>query len=227
MWTGLKIAHRGAKGYEPENTIQAFQKALDLGCHGIEIDIHLSSDDHVMVIHDERVDRTTNGSGFIREFSLESLKKMTIGNSAKIPTLVETLDFLDGRCLVNIELKIGNAAEQVVEIVEDKILSGWEPGNFLVSSFDWVALKKVHEINPQIPLGVLTETDLQLAIAFGKFIGAHSIHPHHHLLTNETVDEIRSSGFKSYVWTVNEREDIDRLKSLNVDAIISDFPDRI
>lgn len=223
----LKIAHRGAKGYEPENTLSAFQKAFDLGCDGIEIDVHLSADGEVIVIHDETVDRTTNGQGRVSELTSSEIALLIINGSESVPTLNRTLDFVNRRGIVNIELKAGSAAQKVAALIDDYLKSGWTPQQFLISSFDWVALKNMHEINPQIPIGVLTETDLPLAIAFAKFINAHSIHPHHHLLTSEMTSDIQSDGFKVYAWTVNEPEDIERLKSFQVDAIISDFPDRI
>jgi len=84
----LKIAHRGAKGYEPENTLKSFQKALDLNADGIELDVHLSADGHIIVIHDETIDRTTNGKGFVNTLSLSELKSFLIADQLEIPTLI-------------------------------------------------------------------------------------------------------------------------------------------
>ena len=97
----------------------------------------------------------------------------------------------------------------------------------LVASFDWNAVQQVHFLNDKIRIGVLTITDLELALAFAKFIKAYSIHPYYHLLTTEIVANMQSKNFKIYPWTINEPEDIIFVKSLNVDGIITDFPDRV
>ena len=94
----LKIAHRGAKAYEPENTLQAFQKALDLNSDGIELDVHLSTDQHIIVIHDETIDRTANGKGFVNDFTLTELKSFLIDGKFQIPTLNEVFDLFEKKC---------------------------------------------------------------------------------------------------------------------------------
>jgi glycerophosphoryl diester phosphodiesterase len=224
----LKIGHRGAKGHIAENTISSFKKAIELGCNGIEFDVHLSSDGEVVVIHDESVDRTTDGKGFIRDMSLPELRRLKILKQFYIPTLSEVIDMTDENCLINIEIKASEATKAVIKTIEKYISKQNRKYNqFLVSSFDWKALKEIREMNPEIPLGVLTQTDLELAIGFSEFIQAETIHPYFHLLTSENTKMMQSKSLKVYPWTVNEPEDIKRMLSFNVDGIISDFPERL
>ena len=180
----LKIGHRGANGYEPENTFVSIQKALDMQVDGIELDVHLSADGEIIVIHDEIIDRTTNGKGFVNALSLRELKAFRIDSKHQIPTLKEVFDLVNQDCFINIELKSYEVTEKVVSLIEKYVTkNGWKYNRFLISSFDWNALQQVAFLNDKIPIGVLTETDLDLALAFAKFIQAKSINPHFHLLT--------------------------------------------
>lgn len=234
----LKIGHRGAKGHKPENTLISFQKAIDLKVDGIELDIHLSLDGEIIVIHDETIDRTTNGKGFVNKLSLPELKVCRIENehdpkllaelAQQIPTLTEVFDLINQQCLVNIEIKGKGMTKPVVELIESYVgAKNWKYDQFLISSFDWISLLDIHLLNPEIPLGVLTEYDLELAFAFAKFINANSVHAYYHLLSEKMTAQMQEEGFQVFAWTVNEPEDIQKIKSFNVNGIISDFPDRI
>ena len=224
----LKIAHRGAKGYEPENTLQAFQKALDLNADGIELDVHLSADGHIIVIHDETIDRTTNGKGLVNTLSLTELKSFLIANQLEIPTLIEVFDLVDKKCLINIELKGLGTSSKVVQLIEEYISEkNWNYDHFIVSSFDWDLLQETSNLNPNIAIGVLTEENLDTALAFAEKIKARAIHPDYHLLNLENTKEIQKKGFLVLPWTVDSDEDIQKIKSYNVDGIISDFPDKL
>jgi len=224
----FKIGHRGAKGHEPENTLIGFQKAIDLHVDRVELDVHLSADKELMVIHDDTIDRTTNGKGAVNQFSVLELKRFKIEKDQSIPTLTEVLNLIDQRCDVNIELKSFDTADKVVDIIEKFIAEKhWNYSQFVVSSFDWTALQQVALLSGEIPIGVLTEKDLDLTLAFAKFIQAKSIHPYFHLLTAENTAQLQEKGFEVFPWTVNEPEDIKKIKSFNVNGIISDFPDRI
>ncbi len=224
----LKIAHRGAKGYEPENTLQAFQKALDLNADGIELDVHLSADGHIIVIHDETIDRTTNGKGLVNTLSLAELKSFLIDGKYQIPTLIEVFDLVDKKCLINIELKGAGTSNKVVSLIEKYISEkNWNYEHFIVSSFDWNYLEEVRNLNPNIAIGVLTEENLDTALAFAEIIKAKAIHPDYQLLNDKNTQQIQEKGFLVLPWTVNTIEDIQKIKSYNVDGIISDFPDKI
>ncbi|KFF07079.1 glycerophosphodiester phosphodiesterase [Flavobacterium reichenbachii] len=224
----LKIAHRGAKAYEPENTLIAFQKALDLNADGIELDVHLSADGHIIVIHDETIDRTTDGNGLVNSFSLSELKSFLIDGKYKIPTLNEVFDLVDKKCLINIELKGLGTARKVVKIIEEYISEkNWNYEDFIVSGFDWNMLEETSNLNSKIPIGVLTEENIAAALAFAENIKAKAIHPDFHLLNNENVLQIQEKGFMVLPWTINSEEDIQKVKSYKVDGIISDNPDKI
>ncbi|WP_166922757.1 glycerophosphodiester phosphodiesterase [Flavobacterium poyangense] len=224
----LKIAHRGAKGYEPENTLKAFQKALDLNADGIELDVHLSIDGHLIVMHDETIDKMTNGKGFVNTLSLPELKSFLIADQYKIPTLNEVFDLIDKKCLINIELKNGDTAVKVVALIHQYIAEkSWSYDHFIVSSFDWNALLEVHHLDSKILIGVLTETDLDAALTFAQSIKAKAIHPDYQMLNEENTQEIQEKGFWVLPWTVNEPKDIQKIKSYKVNGIISDFPDKI
>ncbi|MDR6760997.1 glycerophosphoryl diester phosphodiesterase [Flavobacterium sp. 2755] len=224
----LKIAHRGAKAYEPENTLQAFQKALDLNSDGIELDVHLSSDEYIIVIHDETIDRTTNRKGLVNTFSISELKSFLIDGKYQIPTLNEVFDLVDKKCLINIELKGLGTPSKVVSLIEEYISEkNWNYNHFIVSSFDWNMLEETSKLNPKIAIGVLTEENLDAALAFAEKIKAKAINPDFQLLNEENVRQIQEKGFLVFPWTVNSKEDIQKVKSYKVDGIISDNPDKI
>jgi glycerophosphoryl diester phosphodiesterase len=224
----LKIGHRGAKGHVAENTLASFQKAIDLGVDAIELDVHCCATGEIVVIHDDTIDRTTTGTGLVSKLSLSQLKNVSIDVVHFIPTLEEVLDLISGRCIVNIELKGENTAEKTMQILDTYINEkNWKHEQFLVSSFDWLALEQVHKHNPFMPIGVLTLTDIELAIGFAKFCKAKAIHPYFHLLTAENVAQMKAENLNIYPWTVNRLEDIALVQSLNVDGIISDYPERL
>ncbi len=214
----LKIGHRGAKGHLAENTLASFQKAIDLGVDMIELDIQLSLDKVPMVIHDITVDRTTSSTGLVTDFSAKELQQLGI------PTLASVFELVNNRCDINVEIKAFSATQSVLDLI---IKNTFDKNKILISSFDWNALQEVRFHNENIRIGVLTETDLDLALAFAKFIKAYSIHPYYHLLTAENVQKIKDKQFKVFAWTINEPEDITFVQSLNVDGIITDFPERL
>ncbi|WP_445453779.1 glycerophosphodiester phosphodiesterase [Flavobacterium sp. 25HG05S-40] len=216
------IGHRGAKGHVAENTLASFQKATELNVDGIELDVHLSLDGKLVVIHDETIDRTTSGSGFVKDYTAKELSVLGI------PSLESVFDLVNRSCFINVELKTYESADKVVELIKHFVLEKhWNYTDFIVSSFDWNALQQVRFLNDNIQIGVLTSTDVSLAMAFAKFIKAYSVHPYYHLLTVENVAQIQSKNFKVYPWTINEPEDITFVQSLGVDGIITDFPDRL
>ncbi|KAF2507813.1 glycerophosphodiester phosphodiesterase [Flavobacterium zhairuonense] len=224
----LKIGHRGAKAYEPENTLQAFQKALDLHSDGIELDVHLSVDRHIVVIHDETIDRTTNGKGLVNDLTLAELKSFLIDGKYQIPTLIEVFDLVDKECLINIELKGLGTAPKVVSLIEEYISKkDWNYNHFIVSSFDWNMLEETSKLNSNIPIAVLTEENIDTALAFAEKIKAKAIHPDFNLLNKENVQQMQEKGFLVLPWTVNTEEDIQKVKSYKVNGIISDNPDKI
>jgi glycerophosphoryl diester phosphodiesterase len=213
----IKIGHRGAKGHATENTLASFEKAMEVGVDMIELDVFLSKDNIPVVIHDKTIDRTTISNGFVSDFLAIELQKLGI------PTLEDVFQLVNHQCDINVEIKEFEAVKSVLDLIHSNIFS---KDKILISSFDWNALQEVRFHDSEIRLGVLTQTDVDLALAFAKFIKAYSIHPYYHLLTAENVAQMQSKNFKVFTWTVNEPEDIIFVKLLNVDGIITDFPDR-
>lgn len=224
----LKIGHRGAKGYAPENTLVSFKKAIDLGVEGVELDVHLTADNHLICIHDETLDRTTSGVGFVYHHTLHDLKQLRIENIHEIPTLSEVIDLIDKQIFINIELKGKNTAKPVAALIKQYILEKkWTPNHFLISSFDWNALREMRTLDSEISIGVLTTENLSAALDIAKSVQAKSIHPFFRMLTLEDTKEMQSLGFEVFPWTVNEPADIEKIKSFGVNGIISDFPNKL
>ena len=184
--------------------------------------MHLSSDNEIMVIHDATIDRTTTKKGCVKEFSSIVLKEL------KIPTLEDVFNLINQKCIINIEIKDAKATQKVIQLI-DKFINDhhWNYTLFQISSFNWKVLEEVAVTNSKIAIGVLTEDGIEKALAFAKKINAHYINPYFKLLNQENVKLIHANGFKIYTWTVNSTEDIIFVKSLQVDGIISDFPDRV
>ena len=222
------IGHRGAKGYTPENTLISFQKALELNADGVELDVHACKSGELIVIHDFTVDRTTNGTGAVADFTLQELKKLRIEGKHEIPTLDEVLVLFAKSHFINIELKGSHTAELVCDCIDKNVKdNGFEYSNFIVSSFQRDELETVTRYNSKIHIGVLTQASVEQALEWASEFNAKAIHPHFSLLTAENVALAHQKKYKVYTWTVNEISDIQRVKKLGVDAIITDFPDRI
>lgn len=223
----LKIGHRGAKGHATENTLESIQKALDLGVDGIEIDVHICASGELVVFHDFTVNRMTDGTGEISKFTLKELKKLKVKDRHQIPTLSEVLLLVDKKCLLNVELKGINAAKEACRLITFFVeKKGWNYNQFIVSSFQSGLLETVYEINKEIPLGVLTDTNIDKAVSFAKTINAVSMHVDYTMLSQEIVEELQEN-YKVFAYTVNNLKPLERIKSYNVDAIISDYPNRI
>ncbi|WP_396603028.1 glycerophosphodiester phosphodiesterase [Algibacter sp. R77976] len=223
----LKIGHRGAKGHVTENTLESIKKAMALGVDGIEIDVHRCASGELVVFHDFTVDRITNGTGEVSKQKLHILKRLKTKGNYEIPTLAQVLAFVENKCLLNIELKGQDTAKEAARIIKfyvDK--KGWEYKNIIVSSFQEDLLETVFNINKEIPLGVITETNLEAAIQLAKKVKALSLHLQYTMLTEEIVQELQED-FKVFTFTVNNLNPIERIKSYGVDGIITDFPDRL
>jgi len=221
-----KIGHRGAKGHLAENTLESIRKAIDLKVDAVEIDVHLCKTGELVVIHDFTVDRTTNGEGEVSEKTLDELRSLLIEGKYRIPLLTEVLDLIEEKCRINIELKGNNTAAETSRIIRDYVTGRSRSySDFIVSSFQWNELFEVLKIDTNIPLGVLTETNVSEAIEIGKKLSAKAIHPSVDIITPDNLNQARKAGFEVNVWTVNDKETIQKMKDLGVDGIISDFPD--
>ncbi len=224
----LKIGHRGAPGYEPENTIKSFEKAISMGVDMIELDVHLCKSGEVIIIHDKKVNRTTNGKGFVKKKSLDKLKILDAGKGEKIPTLQEVLDFVNKRVKVNIELKGSGTTEAVLKIVEKNITKNkWKYSQFIISSFDSKKIKKLSKLNKDLQLGVLSKKGHKFLFRKAKEIKAYSIHLHLKQANKKIIKKIQQEGFKVFLYTIKTEKDAKKAKSLLPNGIICDSPNLI
>lgn len=222
----MKIfGHRGAAGLVAENTLESIKEALQHKVDGIEIDVHRCKSGELVVIHDETLDRTTNGTGNVSDYSLLELEQFATKEGFMIPTLNQVLDLIDGQCVLNVELKGKNTGVLAITLLETYVrTSTWEYDDFIISSFDHSQLFDVKTVSSKFKIGVLTEDNITEALPVARQLKAFSIHPPIHSLTLDEVDLAKIEGYKVYVWTVNTIELIDQSKSWKVDAIITDFP---
>ncbi len=225
MQNKIKIlGHRGCAGLEPENTIRAFKKAIDLGVDLIEFDVRMTKDKKLVVIHDEKVDRTTNGQGYVRDFSFKEIRKLNAGKNEKIPSFEETLDLLKTeKPIIVIEIKESDTVKKILNIIK----KGGLENKVLIVSFWHNALKKIKEINPRIKTGILLVGRPCNLISVVKAAKADFFCSRHNFIDKEVVKGCRKNGFKINVWTVNEFKDIKKMIKLGVDIISSDYPDRV
>jgi len=226
----LRIGHRGSKGYVAENTLESINHAILLGVDGIEIDIFKCLSGELVLSHENSLKRLTGKSGQLEKLTLDDLKEFLVFGKYKIPTLINVLTEIRKPLFVNLELKGLNTAETTSQIIADLSQStSWSSENFIISSFNWHELEQFRSFDEDTPVGVLVNKSMSMneAIEFGKKINAHAIHPNFTLLNKKTVKKIRNNGFKIYTWTVNNKDDINCMKKLKVDGIISDFPDKI
>ncbi|MGD0672750.1 MAG: glycerophosphodiester phosphodiesterase family protein [Candidatus Binatus sp.] len=227
----LNIAHRGASGSFPENTVSAFRAAIDAGADMCELDVQLSRDGAVVVIHDDTVERTTDGKGEVAELTLAELKRLDAGakfkggpfKGAQIPTLEEVFAVTGGKCGLNIELKAGGLEHQVAQIMQARNALG----DSIVSSFNWEYLKKLQQLHFNIRIGLLAEekpVDLMMnAVA----MRAYSINPRWDMVTSDLCKAAHERGLKLYTWTVDADSRMRALIESGVDGIMTNYPERL
>jgi glycerophosphoryl diester phosphodiesterase len=224
----LNIGHRGAKGHIAENTIASIHKAIELGADGIEIDVFQCKSGEIVLFHDKTLEKLTNGVGNIEDKNLEELRKLKVLNSSySIPTLEEVLKSIGKDVFLNIELKGRNTAEGSLNLIKKYIEKNKiELNNILFSSFNWEELKDLRSLSDKVQLALITEQDPLLAIDYALKLKAVAINPNYKDLNEQIISKINEKGLKIYTWTVNSKIQIDRLKALNVNGIITDYPDR-
>lgn len=237
MKKSLNIAHRGFSGKYPENTMLSFMKAVEAGCDGIENDVQLTKDRVAVICHDERIDRTTNGSGFIKDYTYKELLKFDAGikfgqefKGATIPTLDEFLEYVKGKNIyIDIELKTGVILyEGIEEIVINKLHEYGLQDNSILCSFNHYSMVACKEIDRNIKTGLLYTAGLFKPEQYAKFVGADAVHPlFYSVLHEEVVKGIKESGILINTYTVNEEIYMKRLIQLRVDGIITNYPDKL
>lgn len=222
----LIIGHRGAMGLEPENTPRSFRKAVELGAGMVEFDVRVCGSGDVVVMHDSTVDRTTDGSGRVSEKTLGELRCLDAGRGERIPTLREALDLMRGRAGVNVELKDDGSSAPVQEIVAGCVREGvWSYDDIIVSSFNHSELENLRLLDGKIRTGVLFE-EAGPFVEVALELDAHSLNLRSDLVSGKVIDEAHGNGLKVFAWVVNEPSVFERMLSLGVDGVFTDFPGR-
>lgn len=222
----LVIAHRGASGTLPENTPAAFEKAIRLDAEMIELDVHLCKTGEPVVIHDPRVNRTTNGRGFVSHKTLSQLQSLDAGNGEKIPTLKEVFDLVGGKVKINIELKGNGVVPETVRLIKQQIENkNQTAGQFIISSFNRNQLKEFHTLMPELPIGILYERPPAGFQKLAEELHASSINLSRKHVSENLIREIHRHGLQVWVYTVNSMNEFEGLKAMGVDAVFSNFPE--
>lgn len=231
----LVWAHRGASGYAPENTLDSFQKAVEMQADGVELDVQMSKDGSLVVIHDETLERVSDGQGYVKDYTLEELKRFDVSkpisgySTVRIPTLEEVLEVLRPTNLtINIECKTGiffypGLEEKVVELVKDMHMTE----RIWCSSFNHESILRVKKLSPEIKTGFLI-SDVMIDVAeYTSKQQVQALHPAlYHMQDAQLLGKCKSRGLKVHVWTVNRKEDMKKLSEAGVDAIITNYPDK-
>ena len=224
----LNIGHRGAKGHIAENTLPSISKGIELGVDGIEIDIFVCKSGELVVFHDKKLDRLTNSHGYIESLEYDSIRKISVLGEHKIPTLNEVLELIDGKVFLNIELKGSGTAEPTHKLLTPLLKQKkWKPDQLIISSFNWKELEIFYGLNKKVPIAILTGSDPLDAIPIAKKLNALAINPNFRALNIKNVKKIQEEGYKVFPYTINEPTDIQRILTLEVDGIITDFPERV
>lgn len=223
----LCIGHRGAKGHAPENTLLSFETAIRLSCHMIEFDVQLHGDT-LLVFHDARLERTTNGSGRLLDRDLLYVRNLDAGRGERIPTLDEALACIGGRVAVNIEMKTaGGTARAVHQSIGRALTSGaWQADQFLVSSYHHPELRRFRQVSPDIRIGALIGGVPENLTASATELGAWSAHLEVGNAEPAMIEDARRRGLKIFLHTVNSRDDIDRWRAAGIDGVFTDYPER-
>lgn len=228
-------AHRGASAYFPENTVEAFKAAIEQGADAIELDVHLSKDGYIVVAHDSRLERVSNGTGYINDYTLAELKLLNFNKLfpgspvCSIPLLSEIFALVKPSVLtVNIELK---TTERLYPELPEKLLAltkeyGMED-RVIYSSFNHYSLVQIKKIDPAAKIGLLYELGMVDPWIYANYVHADAIHPHYHVIAAlpETVARCHESGVKVNVWTVDDPDAVTLMLKCGVDGIITNKPD--
>ena len=230
----LNFAHRGFTASAPENSMAAFKAAIELGAHGIELDVRTCKTGELVVFHDPTLARLTNGRGFIKNKTLEELKELRINTHGgktdeQIPTLEEVIELVDGRALLNVEIKTNGLPKNHIENKVVEVLRNYGiEYKTIISSFNPLVMRRLKRIDNQLLTGFLIDNNFNVRrseILLTKFSGAKAIHLEKSLATEAFIKKVRTLGFYCIVWSVNDPAVMERLANMGVEAIITDKPD--
>jgi len=218
----VKIAHRGASAYEPENTIRSFRRAIELGADMVELDVRRSLDGRLVVIHDRNVDRTTNGRGLVSHKSLAEIKELDAGMGERIPTLEEAFETAAGRTKFVIELKEDRLENQVIKVIRDYC----ELDDVFIISFKPHRLKAVKEREPVLKTGLILFASAD-PLRVARICGADAVAPFRWFITKNLACRARDAGIYLFTWTVDDSEKAARLREMGVSGVVTNKPDLI
>ncbi len=236
----LTIAHRGASGYAPENTIMAFDKAVEMKADYIEIDVQRSKDGKLVIIHDTKVNRTTNGEGDVKDLTFAELQNLDAGSwmgnefgGAKIPSFEEVLDRYRGEIGILIEIKAPELypgiEEDLAKILKSYHLDKVKNEEIIIQSFHFESMKKMKKLLPDVPIGILISkkenATVEAVKAFSSYVDYYN--PSYTILTEGLVHAAKAEGMKVLSWTVRRPETAEYLLGYNIDAIATDYPDYV
>ena len=229
----LVVAHRGGKRWGPENSLTSFKKSVAAKADGIELDIHRCKSGELVVIHDDTLNRTTNGTGLVKDANWKDLSALDSGSwyeakykEERLPLLKEVLDAVDGKLTINIEIKNcpGNYAGIDDELL--KLLKDYPyPDKIMISSFDHLILKKIHDKTTKYKLALLGDSVIYNLRDYAKSVGATAWNPDFDCVRPDTVKVAHDAGLTVNTWTVNSKEGWKRACDLGVDSIITDDPE--
>lgn len=223
MYEFMIIGHRGAAGYEPENTLLSFRKAIDLGVDWIEFDLHRSADGYLVVIHDDTVDRTTDGHGKVSDMTLEELKKLDAGKGQQIPTFQEVIDLARGRVKMIPEIKQEGIEVELLDLIDRNDIVN----TCMVSSFFGYAIRRCKEFHPQLQTAAIFS---HLPIDFRVMsldIMADALFLRKDIASQALVEECHKNGFNVCIWNEDTPEEIRKYAEMEPDFMSSNYPDRL
>ena len=223
----LIIGHRGASGKAPENTLASFEKAIRMGVKMVELDVHQCASGELVVIHDEKINRTTTEKGFVAEKTLEELKRADAGEGEKIPALREVLNLVNRRAKINIELKgAGVAVPTSALLNEYRENHGWTTEDFCISSFDHQQLRQFRKLDDTTKIGILYDRKPHGFVELSQVLHAASVNISLRTVNPQWVKMIHASSLEVWAYTVNKLSDFNRLKQMGVDAVFTNYPEK-
>lgn len=221
------IGHRGARGHAPENTLLSIEKAMRLGVDMIEFDVQIC-DGELILIHDARLERSTNGSGRVKQARFQYVRGLDAGEGQQVPTLNEVLNLVQGQVSLNVEIKSADGTGHgVAECLRRAMGEGWRPEQFLVSSFHLPELYEFKQAAPEIPVAALVGGVPLDWAACAVELGACAINLSADFVDERLIADAHSHGLEVLVYTVNHPDDMQSLHALGVDGVFSDYPERV
>lgn len=230
----MKIAHRGASRLEPENTLRAFEKAVEIGAQMIEFDVWRCGTGEIVIIHDDHLPGDEGPDRHIERLPLLDIKRVDVGKGERVPTLSEVLNTFAGRIALNIELKGRGTAAPVAELITKELTEGrWKAEDLMISSFNLRELRRSQKLLPQVPHALLLsghrfqKLKKRWGVELASKMKVQAINISENLATKELISEAKARGLKVFVWTINDKERMHHLLDLHIDGVFSDTPDTL